>query len=117
MALTISDATVRIADLLTPQSVSLAGMQATNVTFLGPAVLLAHGDITFAGDTRILNDADGILWDIPEHQKSVLGAIDIKDSVFTNCTFFNIGFAGRHSHIQALAQAMFGTDGVPDSNG
>lgn len=102
MALQIANATVRIADILPPSGVSLEGIQAKNVTFIGPAILLVHGDITFAGNTHIGGDPEGILWDIPDHRSTVTGAIDIKNAHFEDCSLMMIGFAGKHDMLAQL---------------
>ena len=112
MSLVIENATVQIADLLPPLSASLAGIRATNVTFFGPAVLLLHGAITFGGNTQILGDVEGILWDFPETRNTVTGAIDVQGATFTDCTFHMIGFTGRHD----MLQGFIGTATVPPAD-
>ncbi|UIN30926.1 hypothetical protein [Microbacterium binotii] len=105
MAVRIENQRVRITELLEPDGFSLAGMVATNVTFVGPAVLALVGDISFLGATRLNGSVEELLWDIPDHRISAIGSIDISGAVFTDCTFSMIGFAGRHYMLQQFIRS------------
>lgn len=102
MGLEISNTTIRVVDLLTLGSFSIAGIHAHNVTFFGPAVLLLHGDITFGGETHIKGSVEGILWDLQPGRTEVSGAIDAKGATFDDCTFVGVGFTGTHDMLQQL---------------
>ncbi|MDQ1122158.1 hypothetical protein [Microbacterium trichothecenolyticum] len=102
MGLEISNTTVRIVDLLPPGGFSLEGMHARNVTFLGPAVLLLHGNVIFGGTTNVGGSVESILWTLEAGRTEVMGAIDAKDATFDDCTFVGVGFASTHELLQQL---------------
>lgn len=112
MGLEISNTTVRIVDLLPPGGFSLAGIHARNVTFLGPAVLLLHGDVLFQGKTNIGGSVEGILWTLENGRTQVNGAVDAKDATFEDCAFVGVGFASTHD----MLQQMIGGAEVAPSN-
>lgn len=100
MGLEISNTTVRIVDLLPPGGYSLAGIHARNVNFIGPSILLLHGDVTFNGHTRVGGSIESILWNLEPGRTEIMGAIDAKDSTFDDCSFEAIGFASTHELLQ-----------------
>lgn len=101
MGLEISNTVIRIADLIAfTDPPILDGIEATNVVFVGPAVLaVMEGTLEFKGDTT--TDAfEGMFWPLEEGRQRVSGAIGLRNSKFTNCTFQKIGFAvdSKHAH-------------------
>lgn len=102
MGIVIENTTIRVVDLLPPGGFSIAGIQARNVTFLGPAILLLHGDVTFGGDTHIGGSIEGILWNLEPGRSEVNGAVDAKDATFENCSFVGVGFASTHEMLQQM---------------
>ncbi|MDR6868152.1 hypothetical protein J2Y69_002763 [Microbacterium resistens] len=99
----LRDTTIRPIDLLVPGSSGLEKLEATNVTFLGPAVLLLVGNITFAGNTTFQGNVEGLIWDLDPTRTQIAGAIMLKDPHFDNCTFdHRIGIAGPGNVISQL---------------
>ena len=92
MALEISNTTVRIVDLAYGVT-SIDGLVATNVTFVGPAVVaILAGNMRWTGCT-IMEPIDSVLWDVDDQRTSVTGAIGLSNFELTNCVFTQVGFA------------------------
>lgn len=104
MGLIIQNTTIRLTDLLLPTQYEILDLEASNVTFLGPAIMMMKGLVQFNGETSFLNDLADILWDLPEDRTSVVGVVGLTNPSFTDCRFQGVGIAGDHGSITQLLE-------------
>ncbi len=83
---------VRIADL-TVNSVVIEGYEFSNCRILGPAVLIAAGGEMNAC-TFESPGTDAVFWEVPPSRTLVIGAVQVLNCIFSNCTLSGIGLAG-----------------------
>jgi hypothetical protein len=103
--LTLNGGTYKIADLVGSEFI-LDGLNATDVVFIGPAVLaLLPGNLELT-DTRTSNNIEALLWEIEKGRTTVTGAIGIRNCTFTRCVFDGIGFAGPSDTLAQFTQMM-----------
>jgi hypothetical protein len=81
----------------------IEGAHFTNCEVKGPAVIVVQGEFSLVSN-EIEGDPDAFLWEIPESRTRVIGAILVKDCTFENCTFKNVGLAGRSDFIERMRQ-------------
>lgn len=87
------DQVVRIAEL-TVNTSTIEGYEFSNCRIIGPAIL---GLIEGVSILHCRWDAPGleaVLWIVPPERGPVIGVVGVKDCVFSNCAFENIGIAG-----------------------
>ncbi|MCP1427532.1 hypothetical protein J3D45_000030 [Microbacterium foliorum] len=102
MGLVIQNTTIRLTDLLLPTQYEIVDLDATSVTFLGPAIMMMQGSVKLAGESQFLNDMEDILWDLPAGKTSVVGVVGLTNPSFTDCRFQGIGIAGDHASFTQL---------------
>jgi hypothetical protein len=72
----------------------IEGEHFVNRRILGPAVILLEGD------------PDAFLWEVSPDRERVIGAILVKDTTFEQCTFTNVGIAGRPDDIERIREKL-----------
>ncbi len=95
---------VRIADL-TVNSVVIEGYEFSNCRILGPAVLIASGGEMNAC-TFEAPGVDAVFWEVPPSRILIVGAVQVVNCVFSNCTMSGIGLAGPPHLREILAQGF-----------
>ncbi len=95
---------VRIADL-TVNSVVIEGYEFSNCRILGPAVLIASGG-EMNSCTFETPGADAIFWEVPPSRTLIIGAVQVVNCVFSNCTLSGIGLAGPPGLRDVIAQGL-----------
>lgn len=106
MTIEISNTTIRIAELAHFSSGVVDGLVATNVTFVGPAVVaILAGTMTW-NNVTFAEPLDSILWDLDEQRISLTGAIGMRNFKLTECRFSQIGLAMKESDTQQLLPFM-----------
>lgn len=94
----------RLTDLAGPDGI-IRDLSATDVTFLGPAVMVVDGGVALDSPTAD-GTAESLLWEIDEHRFSVMGAIKFVNSRLVRCKFEGIGFAAKGQSFSTLVQSM-----------
>lgn len=111
MALEISHAVIRLTDLLIPGEFTIKDLHATDVTFLGPVVIVFQGDVRFEGTGSFLGTSfSALTWEIPADRQAVSGAVIIENAVFDDCKFLHVGVAGHHEALTAIAERFTVSD-------
>lgn len=101
----ISNAVLRLVDLAAAAPV-LDGLIATDVHFLGPAVLaILPGTSSFTNVT-FDDPLDAVLWDVDDHRTSVVGAVGVQNFTLTRCRFSSIGVALQRSQMQSFIEMI-----------
>lgn len=98
----LENTTVRLFELLAPGEYVIEGLHLRNVTLLGPALMVLNGTVSLRGETRFRNELKEILWEIPEEQDIVVGAIGLVNPIFEDCIIEGVGIAAKHDAITAL---------------
>jgi hypothetical protein len=83
---------VRISDL-TINTIVLDGYTFSNCRILGPIVLVPQGQTGFV-NCNFGSGVDEIFWEIPPSRQKVVGAVAVRDCMFSGCTFDGVGLAG-----------------------
>jgi hypothetical protein len=106
MGLQIANATVRIADLAIAGPV-LDGLEATNVNFLGPAIVaLLPGSLSISGVTVAEASIGSIIWEIEDDRTTITGAIGLRNVTLQNCSFASVGFAVTSANMHTFLQMI-----------
>ena len=98
------DEVVRIAELTVNTSL-LEHLQFSNCRIIGPAVLAVLNDNTIVGCRFDAPDLPALFWEVPDDRPLVIGAVGLRNCVFSNCAFENIGIAGPPQlgdHLRAM---------------
>ncbi|WP_345067742.1 hypothetical protein [Leifsonia kafniensis] len=105
MGMKLSNATVRLVDLALDTTV-LDGLEATDVNFIGPAVMALLPGTGQWNDVTFAEPIDSLLWDIDDQRLSITGAVGVSNFVFTRCTFSSIGIAAQRSQMPELVKLI-----------
>lgn len=98
---------MRLADL-TVNTIELNGYEFANCRILGPAVILPLGSTTIANCGWDAPGMDAIFWEVTAGRNAIVGAIAVRDCIFSGCTFQNVGLAGPASLRQILEAGFSG---------
>jgi hypothetical protein len=71
----------------------LEGEQFSNCRIIGPAVLVPTGKTSIV-HCSWPGDIDAIFWEILPGRTLVIGAVEVRDCVFSGCRFESVGLAG-----------------------
>lgn len=101
----IKGGTVRISDLARPAAID--GLEAHGVIFEGPAILALSGKLNTFTRCTWAGSPSSIAWEVPDDRPTIVGAIALTNSTFTDCIFDGVGIAGNPRDIQALYESLF----------
>lgn len=94
--------TYRITNLIDDRGM-IRNLTATDVTFIGPAIIAPVGNIHF--DSPVFASDGGpeaIFWEIDPARQTVSGVVGLDNCNFVRCTFANIGYAAGPDQIKQL---------------
>jgi hypothetical protein len=84
---------VRIADL-TVNSSTIEGYKFSNCRIIGPAILGLFGGVEIVHCRWDAPGFDAIFWEVRPERGPVVGIVAVRDCIFSNCAFEQIGVAG-----------------------
>lgn len=95
------------ANIMATRQPLIQGKTFTDCIIEGPAVLLALSGVNFdACNMGVTGDDPRSLILMPMAKNKVVGAIGMKDCVFTRCRFFAVGFTGPDAFIDRMIQVL-----------
>jgi hypothetical protein len=98
----------RLVDLAEPDG-TVRDLDAVNVRFLGPAVVLPFRSTTFVDcDWNAgVGSVESLLWPVdPDRGGVVLGAVALQGCTFRRCDFLNIGYAGTPDALALFSRRL-----------
>lgn len=105
MTIEISNATIRLVDLALTSN-PIRGLVATNVTFVGPAIMaFTSGSVQF-DNTTFDGSVESLLWDLEPGRKAITGAVAVEDATFRNCRFTAIGLTAAPEDLKRLVNMI-----------
>lgn len=84
--------TVRIADL-TVLTAEIEGYEFWGCRIIGPAVLGLVDGVTITGCQFDAPGLDAVFWEVPISRGPVVGAVSVRNCMFSGCRFEMIGIA------------------------
>lgn len=105
---------LRLADLTVNTDI-IEGYQFSNCRLIGPAVIALLEDVTITHCTWGTPNLEAMFWEVPPTRGDlVVGAIGVRDCLFSNCQFEMIGVAGPPEMRSKLEQG-FSAEPPPQS--
>lgn len=98
---TYRDTVVRLCELAGDEGV-LQGLSFVNCEVRGPAVLGVRESIFRSN--KWTGDPDSVLWEVPKSRPYIVGQLTVLGCTFEECTFVNVGYAGRPEEVQAMRE-------------
>jgi hypothetical protein len=84
---------VRIAEL-TVNAPLLDGLEFSNCRIIGPAVLALLNDVTITGCRWDAPDLRSLFWLVTPDRPTIVGAVGVRNCIFSSCAFEQVGIAG-----------------------
>lgn len=105
--LTLNGGTVKLAEIV-DDSHMIDGMVATNVTFVGPAIVAFIGANSMDA-CKFGHDEGGLeslLWEVLPGRTSVTGVIGLTNATLVGCKFRGVGVAGDAAALNTFVQML-----------
>jgi hypothetical protein len=103
----ITGGNYRIVDLI-DQDFMIRGLTATDVTFVGPAVIAVSGSIQIKDPIFTYGEGgpESLFWEIDPRRTNITGAIGLDACTLIRCTFNGIGIAALPEEMASLIQRI-----------
>ena len=105
--LRLTGGTYRLADLV-DDSYVIDGMEAEDVTFIGPAVVAFVRNVTMAELSWDFGPGgpESLLWEVEDNRSAVAGAIGLRNSSLLRCSFKGVGIAAKAPEMAAIVSHL-----------
>ncbi len=95
------DQLIRVSDITVNTSL-LDGHEFSNCRIVGPAVFALLDNVTITGCRWDTSDLNALFWLVHEDRPMVVGAVGVRNCVFSGCGFEQVGLAGPAELFQIL---------------
>ena len=97
---------IRLSDIATGEKqLTIDGKTFDNCTLLGPATVRVMKGFAIQKCSFVIKEGDNLLVELKQKQR-VAGTIGLKNCVFRNCRFRNIGIIGVPSELDHLKEIL-----------